>query len=89
VRIITSDLTRISASRPTHPPQSHRQLFGSPAGATLALFSRPGTIAEAAHDGGLPKRRRNYSKKIYGKMGIASQADLIRLMPAASRSGKL
>jgi len=84
--IYLSDLTaHLEAFRPTHPPSLSRigQLFGlTRQEATLALFLAYGnTIAEAAQQMGIAETAaRNYSKKIYGKMGIASQADLIRLM---------
>ena len=44
------------------------------------LLAYGNTLAEAAQEMGIAEiAARNYSKKIYGKMGIAGQADLIRL----------
>ncbi|HQR04646.1 MAG: LuxR family transcriptional regulator [Proteobacteria bacterium] len=49
---------------------------------TLALLLAYGhTIAEAAGEMSIAETAaRNYSKKIYAKMGVASQTDLVRLM---------
>ncbi len=84
--IYLSDLTaNLEALRPTHAQSLKRigLLFGlTRQEAALALFLAYGnTIAEAAQQMGIAETAaRNYSKKIYAKMGIASQADLIRLM---------
>lgn len=84
--IYVSDLTsNIEALRPTQTQSLTRigQLFGlTRQEATLALFLAYGsTITEAAQQMGIAETAaRNYSKKIYAKMGIASQADLIRLV---------
>jgi DNA-binding CsgD family transcriptional regulator len=62
------------------------ELFGLlPSEARLALaLSRGLTIAEAAADLGLTiETARNYSKKIYAKMGARGQADLIRFILAS------
>lgn len=84
--IYLSDLTaNLEALRPTHTQSLTRigQLFGlTRQEATLALFLAYGnTITEAAQQMGIAETAaRNYSKKIYAKMDIASQADLIRLV---------
>ena len=80
-----SDLTAsLEALRPTQAHSVSRigQLFNlTRQEATLALLLAYGnTLAEAAQEMGIAEiAARNYSKKIYGKMGIAGQADLIRL----------
>lgn len=84
--IYLSDLSaNLDALRPTHARSLDRigQLFGlTRQEATLALFLAYGnTITEAARQMGIAETAaRNYSKKIYAKMDIASQADLIRLV---------
>ncbi len=84
--IYLSDLSaNLDALRPTHARSLSRigQLFGlTRQEATLALFLAYGsTITEAARQMGIAETAaRNYSKKIYAKMDIASQADLIRLV---------
>lgn len=84
--IYVSDLTaNLEALRPTHTQSLARlgQLFGlTRQEAALALFLAYGnTITEAAQQMGIAETAaRNYSKKIYAKMDIASQADLIRLV---------
>ena len=45
------------------------------------LLAYGNTLAQAVQEMGIAEiAARNYSKKIYSKMGIASQADLIRLV---------
>lgn len=70
---------------PAHSQSLDRisQLFGlTRQEAALSLRLGYGeTIAEAAREMGIAETAaRNYSKKIYAKMGIASQTDLVRLI---------
>ena len=80
-----SDLSAsLEALRPSqgHSVSRIAQLFNlTRQEATLALLLAYGnTLTEAAQEMGIAEiAARNYSKKIYGKMGIAGQADLIRL----------
>lgn len=84
--VYLSDLTAsLDALRPTQTHSLSRigQLFRlTRQEATLALLLAYGnTITQAAQEMGIAEiAARNYSKKIYNKMGIASQADLIRLV---------
>lgn len=84
--VYLSDLTAsLDALRPTQSHSLSRigQLFRlTRQESTLALLLAYGnTIAQAAQEMGIAEiAARNYSKKIYSKMGIASQADLIRLV---------
>lgn len=71
-----------------HPSQAYSlrrigQLFNlTPQESALALLLAYGhTLVEAAHEMQIAETAaRNYSKRIYAKIGIKSQADLVRLM---------
>ncbi len=84
--VYLSDLTAsLDALRPTQAHSLSRigKLFLlTRQESTLALSLAYGnTITQAAQEMGIAEiAARNYSKKIYSKMGIASQADLIRLV---------
>ena len=59
------------------------QLFGlTPQEARLALLLADGsTLAAAAHSLGVAETAaRSYSKRIYAKMGIRSQSDIVRMV---------
>ncbi|GAA4006118.1 hypothetical protein GCM10022279_32660 [Comamonas faecalis] len=84
--VYVSDLTAgLDVLRPGHSHSLQRvvQLFGlTRQEATLALLLAHGSsLAQAAREMGVAEvAARNYSKKIYSKMGISSQADLIRIV---------
>lgn len=84
--VYLSDLTaNLEALRPTRSHTLGRiaQLFDlTRQESTLALHLAYGhTIAEAAGEMSIAETAaRNYSKKIYAKMGVASQTELVRLM---------
>jgi DNA-binding CsgD family transcriptional regulator len=84
--VYLSDLTtNLEALSPAHKHSLGRiaQLFDlTRQESTLALLLAYGhTITEAAREMAIAEiTARNYSKKVYAKMGVASQTDLVRLM---------
>jgi DNA-binding CsgD family transcriptional regulator len=86
VIVYLTDLSRkLEALQPTRESSQTlvAQLFGlTPQEARLALLLADGcTLAAAAQQIGVAEAAaRNYSKRIYAKMGIRSQSDIVRLV---------